>query len=189
MNPEIEIKKIVEILQNGGTILYPTDTIWGIGCDATNEKAVEKIFRIKKRSESKSLIVLVADKIMLRNYVKIVPEIALKLIKETKKPLTIIYDQGINLAKNILAENGSVGIRIPNDEFCKNLILKFRKPIVSTSANMSGEPFPKNFSEIKDEIKNLVDYIVNLRKTEKNISFPSTIIKVKNSGEIQILRN
>ncbi len=166
MNFESDIQKCLEVLRTGGTILYPTDTIWGIGCDATNEKAVEKIYALKKRSESKSLIVLVSDDGMLNRFVKNIPALAWDLIDMADKPLTIIYDAAKGIAKNVLAEDGSIAVRKTSDEFCQRLIHKFGKPIVSTSANISGENAPKNFSEVSDEIKKTVDYIVNWRQDD-----------------------
>lgn len=182
------INKAIEVLKSGGIILYPTDTIWGIGCDATNEKAVEKIYKLKKREDSKSMLVLLDNENRLPDYVYDVPELAYNLIELTEKPLTIIYSKAINLAENLIAGDGSIGIRIAQDEFCKRLIQKFRKPIVSTSANISGAPFPKNFDEIGDEIKNKVDYIVNYRQDELNVSSPSSIIKLETNGVFKIIR-
>ena len=196
---EQELHNALKVLREGGTILYPTDTIWGIGCDATNEKAVEKVFTIKKRSESKSLIVLVSDDGMLNRFVKDVPEMAWDIMDATgaeedaelSKPITIIYDAARGLAKNVLAEDGSIGIRLVKrevNEFCHKLIHKFGRPIVSTSANISGEPAPKNFSEISGEIKKSVDYVVNWRQNENGNSLPSSIIKLKANGEFVIIR-
>ncbi len=183
-----EIKNCVGVLNRGGLILYPTDTIWGIGCDATNEKAIEKIFRLKKRTNFKSLIVLLDLETKLLSYIKEVPEVAWDLIDFAEKPLTIIYDGGKNLAKNVVAEDGSVGIRITKDEFCKKLIEKFRKPVVSTSANFSGKESPAAFDDIDPDIIAGVDYVVNLRQHEKISSSPSTIIKLGTKGEIKIIR-
>src|SRR5688572_18774909 len=137
LSPGTEIQNAVEVLRKGGTILYPTDTVWGIGCDATNEKAVEKIISIKERESSKSLIILVSDERMLNKYVKEIPAIALDLARQASDPLTIIYDEGINLATNVLADDGSIAIRIPHEEFCNKLIYRFGRPLVSTSANFS----------------------------------------------------
>jgi len=186
---EEELKKTLEILKKGGTILYPTDTVWGIGCDARNKEAVNKIFKIKERAEYKSMVVLVCDDKMINRYVKDVPAIAWDLIESAADdPLTIIYPDGRMLAENIIAADGSVGIRIVKDEFCKNLIHKFGKPIVSTSANISGDPTPITFSNINNKIMNKVDYIVNLRQNEVNNPKPSTIIKVAMNGEVKIIR-
>jgi len=185
---EEEIKNALEVLRKGGTILYPTDTVWGIGCDARNKEAVNKVFKIKQRAEYKSMVTLVCDDTMLNRYVKDVPAIAWDLIEAAEHPLTIIYPDGRMLAENVIAADGSVGIRLVKDEFCKNLIHRFGKPIVSTSANISGEPAPSSFNEIKLDILNKVDYIVNYRKNEQNNVQPSTIIKVALNGEIKIIR-
>lgn len=185
---EEEIKNALEVLRKGGTLLYPTDTVWGIGCDARNKEAVNKLFKIKQRAEYKSMVVLVCDEKMLNRYVKEVPAIAWELIEATEDPLTIIYPDGRMLAESLIAADGSVGIRIVKDEFCRNLIHRFGKPIVSTSANVSGEPSPVSFSDIKLDILNKVDYIVNLRQQELSKNKPSTIIKVGMNGEIKILR-
>ncbi|MBL7884229.1 MAG: threonylcarbamoyl-AMP synthase [Bacteroidia bacterium] len=185
---EEEIKNVLEVLRKGGTILYPTDTVWGIGCDARNKEAVNKVFKIKQRAEYKSMVTLVCDEKMLNRYVKEVPAIAWDLIEAAETPLTIIYPDARMLAENVIAADGSVGIRLVKDEFCRNLIHRFGKPIVSTSANISGEPSPSSFNEIKLDILNKVDYIVNLRKNENNNTQPSTIIKVALNGEIKIIR-
>lgn len=186
---EIQIKKAAEAIKAGGTILYPTDTIWGIGCDATNPEAVKKVFAIKKREESKSLVTLVSDLDMLARYVKEIPEAALDLIEVNDSPMTIIYPDATHLASNVIAEDGSVGIRIPMNEFCRQLCFRFRKPIVSTSANISGENPPKGFKDISREIKDAVDYTVHPSMEEKNSTHKaSQIIKIGLKGEIQIIR-
>jgi L-threonylcarbamoyladenylate synthase len=184
-----EIKKAVEVLKQGGTILYPTDTVWGLGCDATDEKAVQKIFEIKQRDEAKSLILLLDEDTKLNRYVRDVPAIAWDLVELSDSPLTIIYTGPYNLAPNVVnKEDNTVGIRVTRDEFCKALIRKFGKPIVSTSANKSGDPTPGNFQEIDPEILNGVDYIVNLRQKEVTKARPSAIMKVAPNGEVKILR-
>lgn len=183
-----EINTIIETLKSGGIILYPTDTIWGLGCDATNEKAVSRIYEIKKRISSKSMIILL-DKI--ENIEKIsqkVPEKAKKIISEKTNPLTIIYQNAKNIANNLIAEDGTVAIRIPDDDFCLNLITEFGKPIVSTSANISNEKSPANFSEISSEIKKQIDYVVKWRQNDNSKSKPSTIIKIEINNEITIIR-
>ena len=185
---EEDIKKALEVLRAGGTILYPTDTIWGIGCDATNKDAVEKVCRIKKREESKSMIVLIENENFLNRYVKEVPDVAWDLIDTNDKPMTIVYDGVRGLAPNVIAEDGSAGIRITKDEFCKKLIYKFGKPIISTSANISDEPAPNNFTEISENILKEVDYVVNWRQNEFTKAHPSSIIQVKLNGEIKIIR-
>ena len=188
MNFDADIQKCLETLRAGGTILYPTDTVWGIGCDAANEKAVEKIYAIKKREESKSLIVLVSDEGMLNRFVKEVPAQAWDLIEVSDTPITIIYDSGKGLAKNVLAEDGSIAVRLVKDEFCQRLIHKFGKPIVSTSANISGDPAPKNFDEVSEEVKSKADYIANWRQDDFSEARPSSIIKLRSNGEFQIIR-
>ena len=183
-----EIKKMVEVLRSGGLILYPTDTVWGIGCDATNEEAVKKVFELKKREDSKSLIVLVDSVDRLAAYVDDVPDVAWDLAEVSDTPLTIIYPTGKNLAKNVMAEDGSVGIRVTNEEFSKALCYAFRKPIISTSANISGNPTPENFYQIEDEIKNGVDYVAEARRDEDEKKSPSSIIKFEKNGTFVVLR-
>jgi len=183
-----DIKKALEVLQKGGVILYPTDTIWGIGCDATNAEAVKRVYEIKKRADSKSMLVLMENVNLLERYMQEVPEIAYSLIEVTDKPMTIIYPAAKNLASNLLAEDGSVGIRITGERFTQQLIQRFRKPIVSTSANISGEPSPATFAEISDEIKGAVDYVVEYRQDDIAPAKPSSIIKLGVGGEIKIIR-
>ena len=183
-----DIEQALKILIQGGIILYPTDTIWGVGCDATNSSAVEKIFRIKSRSENKSLIILVNNEEMVRRYTRNVPEIAFELTEIADKPLTIIYPEGKNLATGICSEDGSVGIRICHDEFCNELIRRFRKPIVSTSANFSGNPTPSNFSEIENSLKDAVDYIVKFRQNDLQKYSASQIIQFGEKGTIKVIR-
>ena len=151
-------------MNEGGVILYPTDTIWGIGCDATNEEAVRRVYQIKQRSDSKAMLVLVDSPVKVDFYVQDVPEVAWDLIEVADKPLTIIYSGARNLASNLIAEDGSVGIRVTNEEFSKRLCQQFRKAIVSTSANISGQPSPANYSEITEELKSMVDYVVGYRQ-------------------------
>jgi L-threonylcarbamoyladenylate synthase len=183
-----EIKKAQEVLYKGGLILYPTDTIWGIGCDATNEEAVRRVYALKKRIDSKSMLVLVGNSVKLEFYVREVPEIAWDLVELTEKPLTIIYPNARNLAPNLLAEDGSVGIRVTKEAFSKTLCERFRKAIVSTSANLSGQPSPRFFAEISPAIIAGVDYVVNFRREEKNPAAPSSIIKLDAGGQVQIIR-
>jgi L-threonylcarbamoyladenylate synthase len=184
---QTEINKALEVLKNGGLILYPTDTVWGIGCDATNPEAVKKVYELKQRIDSKALICLVADDRMLKKYVKKIPEVALNIIDVTDKPTTIIYDDAQNLAANLITEDGSIAIRIPDDEFCFQLSRRLNGAIVSTSANLSGFPTPKSFKEIQQEVLKGVDYIVNLHH-EKNCNKPSSIIKLSNNGVVKIIR-
>lgn len=183
-----EIRKAVEILRNGGVILYPTDTVWGLGCDGTNENAVKRIFEIKKREDAKAMLVLVDNSARIQSYVDEVPEIAWDLIEMTEKPLTIIYPDAKNLANNLIAEDKSIGIRVTSEIFSKSLCLMFRKPIVSTSANVSGEPAPSNFSQITEEIKSAVDYIVNFRQDETSKPKPSSIIKLGKGNVFKLIR-
>ncbi len=183
-----EIKKACEIMYKGGVILYPTDTVWGIGCDATNEEAVRRVYEIKRRADSKAMLVLVDNPVKVDFYVNDVPPVAWKLMELSTKPLTIIYDGARNLAPNLLAEDGSVGIRVTDEAFSKGLCFRFRKAVVSTSANISGQPSPAVFSEISEEIKNAVDYIVDYRREETGRPKPSGIIKVGKGGVIKIIR-
>lgn len=182
-----EIRKANEVLKNGGIILYPTDTIWGLGCDATNAEAVKRIYEIKKRADHKSMLVLLDDAGKIASYAD-VPAIALDLIEVADKPTTIIYPGAKNLAPNLIAEDGSIGIRVTQEEFSKALIFRFRKPIVSTSANISGEPSPRFFDEISEEIRNAVDYVVGYRQKDRQPASPSCILKLGMGGEIQIIR-
>ncbi|MFR7496649.1 MAG: L-threonylcarbamoyladenylate synthase [Bacteroides stercoris] len=183
-----DIKKSCQVMREGGVILYPTDTIWGIGCDATNEDAVRRVYEIKQRQDSKAMLVLVDSSVKVDFYVRDVPEVAWDLIDLADKPLTIIYSGARNLAANLLAEDGSVGIRVTNEDFSKRLCQQFRKAIVSTSANISGQPSPKNFSEISEEVKSAVDYIVGYRQEEMSNPKPSSIIKLDKGGVIKIIR-
>ncbi|MDX9947308.1 MAG: L-threonylcarbamoyladenylate synthase [Bacteroidales bacterium] len=183
-----DLKKAVDVLIKGGVILYPTDTIWGLGCDATRQDAVERIFSIKQRDDSKSLIVLVNGFGMLERYVRNVPEIAYQLAEVADKPLTIIYPNGRNLAPGVSGSDGSVGIRICAEGFCNELITRFRKPIISTSANISNAPAPAIFSEIEEVIASSADYVVSYRQSDTTRNTPSSIIKVEDDGVIRIIR-
>ncbi|WP_417188300.1 L-threonylcarbamoyladenylate synthase [Bacteroides sp.] len=183
-----DIKKACQVMNEGGVILYPTDTIWGIGCDATNEEAVRRVYEIKQRSDSKAMLVLVDSPVKVDFYVQDVPEVAWDLIEVADKPLTIIYSGARNLASNLIAEDGSVGIRVTNEEFSKRLCQQFRKAIVSTSANISGQPSPANYSEITEELKSMVDYVVGYRQEEMGHPKPSSIIKLDKGGVIKIIR-
>ena len=183
-----DIVKAVEVLRSGGIILYPTDTIWGIGCDATNAAAVSRIYEIKKRQDTKSMLVLMENPNLLNSYISEVPEIAWELIEVADTPLTIIYPGAKNLATNLLAKDGSIGIRITNEAFTQQLIQRFRKPVVSTSANISGEISPRNFAEISEEIKKSVDFIVNFRQDDLSRSNPSGIIKLGVGGQVVVIR-
>lgn len=181
------INKALEVLRNGGVILYPTDTIWGIGCDATNDKAVERIYEIKQRADNKSMLVLLDNIAKLDRYVNEVPDVAFDLIEMSEKPLTIIFEQSKGLSPNISKSNETVGIRITNEIFSKRLIEQFKKPIVSTSANISGEPSPACFFDVSDEIKNAVDYVVDFRQDDKKAQ-PSSIIMLGNDNSVKVIR-
>jgi L-threonylcarbamoyladenylate synthase len=188
MDNREDLKKALKALREGGVILYPTDTIWGLGCDATREDAVEKIFRIKQRADSKSLIVLVNGFGMLERYVTNIPDIASAILDVADKPITIIYPQSKHLSPGVSNEDGSAGIRICQDPFCSELITMFRKPIVSTSANLSGKPSPSLFHEIDETIIGAVDYVVRYRQNDMKKYPPSSIIRVGNDGVINIIR-
>lgn len=183
-----DLNKALETLKNGGLILYPTDTIWGIGCDATNAEAVEKVFALKGRDHQKSLIVLLHNDNQLASYVNDIPEVAYDLIEYTDKPLTIVYSNAKNLAPNVVAADGSIGIRIVRHPFCEQLLQRFRKPIVSTSANISGERSPVRFDDIAEEVKAGVDYIVEYGQHMKGNGKSSTVMKLDSSGKFEFLR-
>ena len=184
-----DIKEALIILRKGGIILYPTDTIWGLGCDATNPSSVERIFSIKSRNENKSLIILVSNAGMIERYTREIPDVALELAGVSDSPLTIIYPIGKNLAPGVCNEDGSVGIRICKDRFCNELISRFRKPIISTSANLSGKPSPRNFADIDGSVIGKVDYVVKHRQDDKRIYASSPVIKVERNGTIKIIRS
>ena len=192
------LPEALKTLRAGGTLLYPTDTVWGLGCDATNPEAVARIFEIKRRSEAKSLVLLASDLDMVAKYVREIPSIAVDLVEVNDKPMTIIYPEAVageegapgdrwHLAWNAVAEDGSVGIRIPLSDFCKNLIFKLGRPIVSTSANISGEPTPKRFTEIPQEIKDAVDFVVPPSMDTESTGQASQIIKVALDGQVEII--
>lgn len=176
------------MLVSGGLILYPTDTIWGIGCDATNEEAVHRVYELKRRVDSKALITLLDNPIKLDYYIDEVPSLAWDLIELSEKPLTIIYDGARNIAPNLMAEDGSLAIRVTKEKFSQELCKRFRKALVSTSANISGEPAPANFDDISEEIKQGVDYIVKYRQDDTSKSKASSIIKLGKTGEVKIIR-
>ncbi|WP_297763967.1 L-threonylcarbamoyladenylate synthase [uncultured Muriicola sp.] len=182
-----EINKAIEVISKGGLILYPTDTVWGIGCDAANEEAVDKIYSLKKRPDTKAMICLVANDGMLERHVEKVPEVAYDIIDLASKPTTIIYDNPKGIAKNLIAEDNTLAIRVASDKFCQYLINKFGKPIVSTSANISGEPTPVGFNKISEAILKGVDYVVNLDREKTNGS-SSSIIKLGNDGTVKVIR-
>lgn len=188
MNRQDDIKKAVEVMKNGGVILYPTDTVWGIGCDATNAEAVAKVYKIKQRDDSKALICLVDSDARLQRYVRNALEVAWNVMELATKPTTVIFDEAVNLAPNLIAEDGSIAMRITNEEFSKELCYRFQKPIVSTSANISGQPAAQNYCDISEELLNAVDYVCFSRRQEHKPHTPSSIIKIKNNGEIDIIR-
>ena len=184
---QTEINECVNVLKKGGVILYPTDTVWGIGCDATNYEAVDKIFKLKKRASNKSMISLVNDFKMLNQYIEDVPEVTYDIIKYATTPTTIIYDRPLHVAENLIAEDNSIGIRVVRHGFVSKLIKKFKKPIVSTSANLTGKATPNNFKEINKSILEGVDYVVPLNQQTKP-SKPSSIIKIKTNGSVSVIR-
>ena len=193
MTREEDIRKAVETMRKGGVILYPTDTVWGIGCDATNVEAVKRVYAIKQRDDSKALICLVDSDARMQRYFRNVPDVAWQLIDSLKegdaKPTTLILDGAINLAENLIADDGSVGIRITNEPFSKELCFRFQKAIVSTSANISGEPAAQNYCDIDPRIIEAVDYVCWSRRQEHKPHTPSSIIKLKENGEVMIIRN
>ena len=193
MKLEDDIKQAVETMRKGGVILYPTDTVWGIGCDATNAEAVKRVYEIKQREDSKALICLVDSDARMQRYFRNVPDVAWQLIDSLKeapdaKPTTLILDGAINLAPNLIAEDGSLGIRITNEPFSKELCYRFQKAIVSTSANISGEPAAQNYCDIDPRILEDVDYVCWSRRQEHKPHTPSSIIKLKENGEVTVIR-
>ena len=183
------ITKAVKVLREGGVILYPTDTIWGLGCDPSNQSAVEKIFALKRRNDSKSLVLLALNMKMVERYIPQIPEVAYQLVETAVKPLTVVYSDPTDLAPNLLAQDGSVGIRVPEHDFCKSLLASFKKPIVSTSANISGEASPSSFEQISKEIIQGVDFIVPPHLAGTQTGSASTIIKLESSGVVKIIRH
>lgn len=183
-----DIRRAVEVMNQGGVILYPTDTIWGLGCDATNPEAVKRIYEIKQRTDAKALISLVDSETKVQFYVKEVPEVAWDVMELSEKPMTVVFDGGRNLAPNLLAEDGSVAIRITKEAFSKELCMRMKRAVVSTSANISGQPAPRCFSEISEEIKKAVDYICTSRQDEPPTQTASSIIKLGAGGEVTIIR-
>jgi L-threonylcarbamoyladenylate synthase len=182
-----DISSALKTLKQGGIILYPTDTVWGIGCDATNYEAVKKIYQLKQREDNKSMICLVSDLKMLNQFIEEIPEAAYDILKYAINPTTIIYDKPIRVSENLIANDNSLAIRVVKEGFCNELIKKLKKPIVSTSANISGKPTPKSFKEISQEIIKGVDYVVNLPH-EKKAAKPSSIIKLTNDGKVKVIR-
>jgi L-threonylcarbamoyladenylate synthase len=183
-----DIHECARTIKNGGIILYPTDTVWGLGCDARNEEAVQRIFKIKNREDQKSLLVLVEKDVRIEQLVKDVPEVAWDIVDNAEEPITIVYPGARNVAKNLIAEDGSLGIRLCKDAFCSSLIHTVNRPLVSTSANFSGQPTPTNFGEISPELIKLVDYVVEYRQKDVGKSRPSSIIRLGLDGRVEILR-
>ena len=183
-----DVNQALETLKNGGLILYPTDTIWGIGCDATNPEAIEKVFALKGRDKSKSMLILLHNDNQLASYVREIPDVAYELIEATDRPMTVIYSGAKNLAENAIAEDGSIGIRVVDHPFCQQLLQRFRKPIISTSANISGEASASNFEEISEKIKNGVDYVVKFGQQDLSKGKPSIIMKLDPSGKFEFIR-
>ena len=183
-----DIRRALDVRNKGGVILYPTDTIWGIGCDATNEEAVSRVYAIKRRTDAKALITLVDSEAKIQGYVREIPDVAWQLIDCSTRPLTIIYDGARHLAPNLLAEDGSVAIRLTREAFSRELCLRFHRPIVSTSANLSGEPSPATFDDISEDIKQAVDYVCTSRRDDRTPARPSSIIKLAANGEVKIIR-
>ncbi len=183
-----DIKNAIDVMNRGGVILYPTDTIWGIGCDATNEEAVRRVFEIKRRNDAKALISLVDSEAKIEFYVREVPEVAWQLMEVAERPLTIIYDGARNLAPNLMAEDGSAAIRVTHEEFSRNLCMRMRRAIVSTSANISGQPSPRRFQDISPEILDAVDYVCTSRRDESQNPPASNIIKLGVGGEVKVIR-
>ena len=188
MNQAEDIKNAVAVLKQGGIILYPTDTVWGIGCDATNPEAVEKVYRIKQRDDSKAMICLVDSDARLQRYVRNVPKVAWDLLDLATKPTTIILDNAVNLAHNLIAQDGTIALRITREPFSKELCFRFQKALVSTSANISGEPTAAKFSDISPEIIDAVDYVCQSRRQEHKPHTPSSIIKLSEDGQVKIIR-
>ena len=192
MTREQDIKNAVEVLRRGGVILYPTDTVWGIGCDATNAEAVAKVYQIKQRDDSKALICLVDSDARMQRYVRKVPDVAWQLIDSLKdsdaKPTTIILDGAVNLAPNLIADDGSIALRITNEPFSKELCYRFQKALVSTSANISGQPAAQNYGDIAPELLDAVDYVCWSRRQEHKPHQPSSIIRLRENGEVSVVR-
>jgi len=184
-----DMREAVNVLKKGGVILYPTDTVWGIGCDATNEQAVKRIFEIKQRDDSKAMLLLLDSQGRLRQYVKQVPDMAYDLIELATRPLTIIYPGAYAVAPQLVAEDGSIGIRITEELFSKTLCMCLGRPLVSTSANISGEKTPQNYSEITKQIRDNVDYVVRYRRGDRQKAEPSQIIKLDEKNHFVIIRS
>jgi L-threonylcarbamoyladenylate synthase len=185
---DTEVEKALDVLRKGGVILYPTDTIWGIGCDATDAEAIKKIFGIKKRADSKSLIILVADERDILQYVAAPDPNVFAFLEEQTRPTTVIFEQAVGLPQNLVADDGSIAIRIVRDPFCRHLIRRLRRPLVSTSANISGASSPRNFSEVSETIRTSVDHVVQWRQDDDQPAQPSRIVKWMNDGTVSVIR-
>jgi L-threonylcarbamoyladenylate synthase len=183
-----DVKKALEVLHQGGVILYPTDTIWGLGCDATNKEAIDRLYRIKQRDPDKGMLILLESEARVERYVDDMPDIAWDLMEVSDKPLTLVYHQARNLPENLMASDGSIGIRVTSDPFCLELLKRFKKPLVSTSANWSNQPYPSTYKEIDPTLVRSVDYVVKHRQDEKKKSSPSSVIKVGPGGEVKVIR-
>ena len=183
-----DIKNAIEVMKKGGVILYPTDTVWGIGCDATNAEAVAKVYRIKQRDDSKALICLVDSDVRMQRYVRNVPNVAWDIMELATKPTTVILDDAVNLAPNLIAEDGSIAMRITKEPFSHELCYRFQKPLVSTSANISGQPAASNYCDISQNLLDAVDYVCHSRRQEHKPHTPSSIIKLNKNGEVSIIR-
>lgn len=188
MKREEDIKNAIDVMKKGGVILYPTDTVWGIGCDATNVDAVDRIYKIKHRDDSKAMICLVDNEARLQKYIRNVPDVAWDVMELATKPTTIIFDNAVNLASNLIGDDGSVAMRITKEEFSKELCYRFQKAIVSTSANISGLPAAQNYCDIDERILSAVDYVCWTRRQEHYPHQPSSIIRIKENGEFAIIR-
>lgn len=188
MRQEDDIKTAVEVMHKGGVILYPTDTVWGIGCDATNPEAVAKVYAIKHRDDSKAMICLVDSEVRMQRYVRDVPEVAWNIIELAVKPTTVILDNAVNLAANLVADDGSIAMRVTREPFSKELCYRFQKPVVSTSANISGEPAAQNYADISEELLSAVDYVCFSRRQEHKPHTPSSIIRLRKDGQVEVIR-
>lgn len=188
MRQEDDIKTAVEVMRKGGVILYPTDTVWGIGCDATNPEAVAKVYAIKHRDDSKAMICLVDSEVRMQRYVRDVPEVAWNIIELAVKPTTVILDNAVNLAANLVADDGSIAMRVTREPFSKELCYRFQKPVVSTSANISGEPAAQNYVDISEELLSAVDYVCFSRRQEHKPHTPSSIIRLRKDGQVEVIR-
>lgn len=188
MNIDEDIKRAVEVMRRGGVILYPTDTVWGIGCDATNADAVARVYEIKKRDDSKALICLVDSEVRLQRYVRNAPEVAWQVVELSTKPTTVIFDNAVNLAPNLVAGDGSIAMRVTREPFSRELCYRFQKPIVSTSANISGRPAAQNYCDIDEELLGAVDYVCFSRRQEQKPHTPSSIVRIRENGEVEVIR-